>query len=179
MRKRDLDKFRKLLTTQRELLIENARRALAGDIHLDPDDFPDEMDAASSEINLAFLGRLRERERGLITKIDQALAKIDANEYGLYEKSKCGSCSIGRGNAIARSSPASAQRATAGPPGYGSPSSFATLSKASPTASSRVSPSSAGAASASMRYSAVCPPETTSPRYGASSRASASSAEAR
>jgi DnaK suppressor protein len=88
LRKRDLDKFRKLLTSQRELLIENARRALAGDIHLDPDDFPDEMDAASSEINLAFLGRLRERERGLITKIDQALAKIDSNEYGLCEN--CG-----------------------------------------------------------------------------------------
>lgn len=88
MRKRDLDKFRKLLTAQRELLIENARRALAGDIHLDPDDFPDEMDAASSEINLAFLGRLRERERGLITKIDQALAKIESNEYGLCEN--CG-----------------------------------------------------------------------------------------
>ena len=88
MRKRDLDKFRKLLVTQRKLLIENARRALAGDIHLDPDDFPDEMDAASSEINLAFLGRLRERERGLITKIDQALAKVDANEFGLCES--CG-----------------------------------------------------------------------------------------
>ena len=88
MRKRDLDKFRKLLVAQRELLIENARRALAGDIHLDPDDFPDEMDAASSEINLAFLGRLRERERGLITKIDQALAKIESNEFGLCES--CG-----------------------------------------------------------------------------------------
>ena len=88
MRKRDLDKFRKLLLSQRELLIENARRALAGDIHLEPDDFPDEMDAASSEINLACLGRLRERARGLITKIDQALAKIDANEYGLCES--CG-----------------------------------------------------------------------------------------
>jgi DnaK suppressor protein len=88
LRKRDLDKFRKLLIAQRELLIENARRALAGDIHLDPDDFPDEMDAASSEINLAFLGRLRERERGLITKIDQALAKIESNEFGLCES--CG-----------------------------------------------------------------------------------------
>jgi DnaK suppressor protein len=88
VRKRDLDKFRKLLLSQREQLIENARRALAGDIHLDPDDFPDEMDAASSEINLAFLGRLRERERRLIAKIDQALAKIETNEFGLCEN--CG-----------------------------------------------------------------------------------------
>ena len=99
MRKRDLDKFRKLLISQRELLIENARRALAGDIHLDPDDFPDEMDAASSEINLAFLGRLRERERGLITKIDQALAKIDSNEYGLCEN--CGEEYVDEGTAAA------------------------------------------------------------------------------
>jgi DnaK suppressor protein len=88
VRKRDLDKFRKLLQSQRDQLIENARRALSGDIHLDPDDFPDEMDAASSEINLAFLGRLRERERHLISKIDEALAKIDNNEYGLCES--CG-----------------------------------------------------------------------------------------
>ena len=88
MRKRDLDKFRKLLQSQRELLLENARRALAGDIHLDPDDFPDEMDAASSEINLAFLGRLRERERHLSSKIDEALAKIENNEFGLCEN--CG-----------------------------------------------------------------------------------------
>jgi DnaK suppressor protein len=88
VRKRDLEKFRKLLLMQREQLAGNARRALSGDIHLDPDDFPDEMDAASSEINLAFTGRLRERERHLIAKIDQALQKIESNEYGLCES--CG-----------------------------------------------------------------------------------------
>ena len=88
MRKRDLEKFKKILTEQREQLAGNAKRALNGDIHLDPDDFPDEMDSASSEINLSFTGRLRERERHLISKIDQALAKIEANEYGLCEN--CG-----------------------------------------------------------------------------------------
>ncbi len=88
MRKRDLEKFKKILTEQREQLAGNAKRALNGDIHLDPDDFPDEMDSASSEINLSFTGRLRERERHLLGKIDQALAKIEANEYGLCEN--CG-----------------------------------------------------------------------------------------
>jgi len=88
VRKRDLDKFKKLLQSQREQLVESARRAVAGEIHLDPDDFPDEMDAASSEISLAFLGRLRERERRLLAKIDEALAKIENNEYGLCES--CG-----------------------------------------------------------------------------------------
>lgn len=88
MRKRDLDRFRKILNGQRDQLVGNAKRALSGDIHLDPDDFPDEMDAASSEISLAFTGRLRERERHLLAKVDQALAKIEAGEYGLCES--CG-----------------------------------------------------------------------------------------
>ena len=43
---------------------------------------------ALCSINLAFLGRLRERERHLISKIDEALAKIDNNEFGLCEN--CG-----------------------------------------------------------------------------------------
>ena len=65
----------------------NARKVLTGDIHVDPDDFPDEMDTASSEVNLQFTGRLREREQGLLSKIDAALEKIDAGEYG-----ECTSC---------------------------------------------------------------------------------------
>jgi DnaK suppressor protein len=85
LRKRDLDKFRKLLVEQREQLLGNARKAVSGDIHLDPDDFPDEIDTASSEMNLAFMGRLRERERGLLAKIDGALQKMEDGVYGECE----------------------------------------------------------------------------------------------
>ena len=82
MNKRELERFKKMLLAQREDLLGNARRALSGDIHVDPDDFPDEMDIASSEVSLQFAGRLREREQGLLSKIDAALAKIDQGEYG-------------------------------------------------------------------------------------------------
>lgn len=85
MRKRDLDKFQKILVDQRIELAGKAKRAVSGDIHLDPDDFPDEMDAASSEVNLSFQGRLRERERGLLAKIEQALQKIQQGVYGECE----------------------------------------------------------------------------------------------
>jgi DnaK suppressor protein len=88
VRKRDVEKFRKILLEQRDQLVGNAKRAISGDIHLDPDDFPDEMDAASSEINLAFTGRLREREGHLLAKIEQALEKIENNTFGLCES--CG-----------------------------------------------------------------------------------------
>jgi DnaK suppressor protein len=85
VRKRDQQRFKKILTDMRDQLRKNAERALSGDVHLDPDDFPDELDTASSEANLAFTGRLRERERGLLAKIDAALQKIEDGVYGQCE----------------------------------------------------------------------------------------------
>lgn len=87
MRKSDQKKFRTILLDSREALIRNARRAMSGDVHLDPDDFPDEIDSASSESGLAFIGRLRERERVLLQKIDAALEKIEEGSYG-----RCAMC---------------------------------------------------------------------------------------
>ncbi len=88
MKKRDMQRFKKVLIARRDQLQGKAQKALAGDIHLDPDDFPDEIDTASSEINLSFAGRLRERERGLLNKINAALDKIEDGIYG--ECSVCG-----------------------------------------------------------------------------------------
>lgn len=82
MKKSDQRKFVTILEANRKELLANARRAVTGDIHLDPNDFPDEIDNASSESGLAFIGRLRERERALITKIDRALEKIEEGTYG-------------------------------------------------------------------------------------------------
>lgn len=87
MKKRDLDKLKAILIQQRDELLESSKRTMAGDIHLDPDDFPDEIDTASSEINLAFMGRVRERERGLLRKILEALSRIEGGDYG-----ECASC---------------------------------------------------------------------------------------
>jgi len=97
LKKRDMNKFKKVLEAQRDELKDNAQKTLSGDIHLDPDDFPDEIDVASSEMNLAFMGRLRERERGLLGKserergllgkIEQALKKIEEGIFG-----ECESC---------------------------------------------------------------------------------------
>ena len=85
LKKRDMMRFKKVLEQQRDELLDNTKKTLSGDIHLDPDDFPDEIDTASSEMNLAFQGRLRERERGLLAKISQALQKIDEGIYGECE----------------------------------------------------------------------------------------------
>ena len=54
---------------------------------------------AASESALAFLGRLRERERGLLGKIDEALDKIERGGFG-----ECESCGeqIGKARMMAR-----------------------------------------------------------------------------
>ena len=88
MKKREMQKYRKTLEGQRDEILTNARKTLSGEIHLDPDDFPDEIDTASSEMNLAFQGRLRERERGLLSKINQAIERIEQGIFG--ECQTCG-----------------------------------------------------------------------------------------
>ncbi len=83
MRKNDQRKFIEALNKTREKLVVNARRAVTGDVHLDPDDFADEIDSASSESGVAFVGRLRERERALLQKVEASLAKIEAGTFGV------------------------------------------------------------------------------------------------
>jgi DnaK suppressor protein len=71
-----------LLQEMRDKLRVSARAAAGGDVHLDPDTFADEIDSASSESGLAFVGRLRERERSLLRKIDAALGRIREGTFG-------------------------------------------------------------------------------------------------
>ncbi len=100
MNKRDKMRCRKILAEQREQLLAGAvKGSQDGEVHLDPDDFPDEMDTAAAESALAFQGRLRERERGLVGMIDEALDKIERGGFG-----ECESCGeeIGKARMLAR-----------------------------------------------------------------------------
>ena len=82
MRKRDLDRCRKTLLEQRERILGNVDRVWTGELDLDPDDFPDEMDAALAESSLSFTGQIRERELRLLNKIEKSLKKIEQGSYG-------------------------------------------------------------------------------------------------
>ena len=87
MKKRDLERFRKILLEQRSQILSRARQMLVGEVYVDSDDFPDEIDTALSESSLSFTGRMRERERGLLNKIEKSLEKIERGGYG-----ECESC---------------------------------------------------------------------------------------
>jgi DnaK suppressor protein len=87
MRKRDLERCRRILLERREQILGRVEKMLSGEIHLDSNDFPDEMDTAVSETNLSLTGQLREREQRLLNKIEEALEKIKQGTYGA-----CTSC---------------------------------------------------------------------------------------
>jgi len=87
MRKRELNAFRKLLGERRHELVVEASRTLGG-MGENREQFPDPTDRASLEGNRNLLLRIRDRERKLLSKIDEALGRIEDGTYGKCEE--CG-----------------------------------------------------------------------------------------
>lgn len=87
MNKKQLEHFRAILLAWKQELIDELTRT----VHQMQDEnvnLPDPNDRASQETDMSLELRNRERERKLIKKIDEALARIDSDEYGFCES--CG-----------------------------------------------------------------------------------------
>ncbi|MGC9162189.1 MAG: RNA polymerase-binding protein DksA [Thiomonas sp.] len=80
-----LEYFRRLLTNMRDELIRNAGETTE---HLREDTLlvPDPADRATIEEEHALELRTRDRERKLLKKIEQSLARIESGEYGWCEE---------------------------------------------------------------------------------------------
>jgi DnaK suppressor protein len=85
MDQKSLNKFKKILLEEKQKVMNNSRKNL-DDIKVDVDDLPDETDLAASEVSQALAFKLRDRERLLLAKIDQALAKIEDGTFGICEE---------------------------------------------------------------------------------------------
>jgi DnaK suppressor protein len=85
MNDRQKDYFRARLLTWREDILKEAKETL---LHLQEENqnHPDLADRASSETDRAIELRARDRQRKLISKIDEALARIDDGTYGYCEE---------------------------------------------------------------------------------------------
>jgi DnaK suppressor protein len=86
VKQRELKFFRQLLTQQRQQLFLESVRAVEG--METTENFPDPSDRASLEANRNFTLRIRDRERKLILKIEDALARLENGNYGICER--CG-----------------------------------------------------------------------------------------
>src|SRR5690606_7867653 len=86
--KKDLKRFKDILTQERESIIKKASKTLSEEATLDVSELPDEIDQASAEYSQSFIFRLRDREKYYLSKVDKALKKIEAGDFGTCEE--CG-----------------------------------------------------------------------------------------
>ena len=86
MKKKDIEYFRKLLSSQQEELLEQADDTVSG-MTTPKENFPDPTDRAALEADRNFMLRIRDREAKLIKKIKAALNRIENDTYGI-----CDSC---------------------------------------------------------------------------------------
>jgi DnaK suppressor protein len=85
VKKKDIERFRKLLTAERNRILQRAIRMADQNVTIDADDVPDIVDLATSDLSLNLNVEIRERERHLLGKIDTALAKIDEGSFGVCD----------------------------------------------------------------------------------------------
>jgi len=87
MKQRDLTAFKKLLDERRQELMTEAVGTMhgMGMVGDSRETFPDPTDRASLEGNRNLTLRIRDRERKLITKINEALGRIADGSYGVCE----------------------------------------------------------------------------------------------
>jgi len=76
--------FRKRLETMRDEILQDAEKTISGMTDQN-DNIPDPNDRATIESDRSFELRIRDRERKLLVKIQEALERLDAGTYGICE----------------------------------------------------------------------------------------------
>ena len=84
MEKDKLEHFRSILNGKLEELLSGADKAVSG-MSEKEENFPDPTDRASLETDRNFLLRVKDRERKLISKVKEALERIDDGSFGVCE----------------------------------------------------------------------------------------------
>jgi len=79
-----LEFFRLLLTQKINELLEDAEKTVA-DMTDSKENYPDPTDRASLESDRNFELRMRDRERRLIAKMQEAIKRIDDGEFGVCD----------------------------------------------------------------------------------------------
>ncbi len=85
MNEKKREYYRSLLNEQLKELMEEASKTLS-DMTITEGEFADPADRATWESDRNFLLRIRERERKLITKIREALERIEEGTFGICER---------------------------------------------------------------------------------------------
>ncbi len=85
MNERQLEYFKQKLLDWKEDILRESRETLSH-LQTDTENHPDIADRASSETDRSLELRTRDRQRKLISKIDEALRRIEDGSYGYCEE---------------------------------------------------------------------------------------------
>jgi DnaK suppressor protein len=85
LKKNELKKFAMALKEEKARILNQLDKTKKHDLTLQTEDLPDEVDLASSELNQSMSLRIRDRERELVLRIEEALGKIEDGTFGLCE----------------------------------------------------------------------------------------------
>lgn len=88
LNKKERDRFRKILEERRKHITQQVEETREQGIGFAREDLPDEVDLATTESGQAMNLMLRDRERVLLRKIENALDQIEQGTYGLCQN--CG-----------------------------------------------------------------------------------------
>jgi RNA polymerase-binding transcription factor len=83
---RQLQEFRSLLLERRRQIFEKAKEVKKGDDGVSPDDLLDSMDLATSVTTQTLNMQFQDRERSMLLEIDEALRRIENDEFGTCEE---------------------------------------------------------------------------------------------
>ena len=86
MKQRDIKFFRHLLEVRKRDILSEAERALGSMNQKLEEAYADPTDRATLESDRNLVLRMRDRERKLLTKIDEAFARIESGSYGRCEE---------------------------------------------------------------------------------------------
>jgi DnaK suppressor protein len=100
MRKRDTERYRQLLEAQLAELVGHGERTVHALVDDAGDEIPDPSDRATVEEERSGSLRLADRDRKLLGKVREALARLDAGTFG-----QCARCAGPIGDARLRARP--------------------------------------------------------------------------
>ncbi len=84
MNKEQLEKFRSQLLQKRDEILAEAGKTLS-EMTDQTTNIPDPNDRATIESGRSFELRIRDRERKLLAKIEEAIVRLDEGEYGICD----------------------------------------------------------------------------------------------
>lgn len=88
MEQKTLEHFKEELLKQKQEILSDATKTMNENLVVAGEELPDTIDRSSVETDRNFTLKLRDRERKLLKKIDEALSRIDNKTFGVCEE--CG-----------------------------------------------------------------------------------------